>query len=40
MWVVAPSGVYQPMTREIRRDTDHFNTTLTGAEFFFTHCHD
>ena len=20
--------------------TDHFNTTPTGAEFFFTHCHD
>ena len=19
---------------------DHFNTTPTGAEFFFTHCHD
>ena len=19
--------------------TDHFNTTPTGAEFFFTHCH-
>jgi hypothetical protein len=21
-------------------ETDHFNTTPTGAEFFFTHCHD
>ena len=20
--------------------TDHFNATPTGAEFFFTHCHD
>jgi hypothetical protein len=20
--------------------TDHFNVTLNGAEFFFTHCHD
>jgi hypothetical protein len=21
-------------------ETDHFNTTPTGAEFFFTRCHD
>jgi hypothetical protein len=21
-------------------ETDHFNTTPAGAEFFFTHCHD
>jgi hypothetical protein len=21
-------------------ETDHFNTTPTGAEFFFTNCHD
>jgi len=33
-------GTYEDGTRIDFHDTDHFNVTPNGAEFFFTHCHD
>jgi hypothetical protein len=33
-------GKYEDGTRVNFHLTDHFNTTPTGAEFFFTKCHD
>jgi hypothetical protein len=33
-------GQFEDGTRINTHDTDHFNVTPNGAEFFFTHCHD
>jgi len=33
-------GSFDDGTRINTHLTDHFNVTPTGAEFFFTHCHD
>lgn len=33
-------GQFEDGTRINTHLTDHFNVTPTGAEFFFTHCHD
>jgi hypothetical protein len=33
-------GRFEDGTRINNHVTDHFNVTPTGAEFFFTHCHD
>ena len=34
------NGEYDDGTRISTHLVDHFNVTPTGAEFFFTHCHD
>jgi len=36
----AVRGSFDDGTRINTHLTDHFNVTPTGAEFFFTHCHD
>ncbi len=33
-------GAYEDGTRISFHETDHFNVTPSGAEYFFTHCHD
>ena len=34
------TGVFDDGTKLSSHLVDHFNVTPTGAEFFFTHCHD